>query len=37
MMNKKEIGILLFCLFLVMIGYGLTLPILPFLVEKSAQ
>ena len=36
-MNKKEIVILLFCLFLVMIGYGLTLPILPFLVEKSAQ
>ncbi|MDR8391463.1 MFS transporter [Aliifodinibius sp. S!AR15-10] len=35
-MNKKEIVILLFCLFLVMIGYGLTLPILPFLVEKSA-
>jgi DHA1 family multidrug resistance protein-like MFS transporter len=37
MMNKKEIGILLFCLFLVMIGYGLTLPILPFLVEQSAR
>ncbi|WP_370647621.1 MFS transporter [Rhodohalobacter sp. 614A] len=36
-MNKKEIGILLFCLFLVMIGYGLTLPILPFLVEQSAR
>ena len=36
-MKKKEIVILLFCLFLVMIGYGLTLPILPFLVEKSAQ
>jgi DHA1 family multidrug resistance protein-like MFS transporter len=35
-MVKKEIGILLFCLFLVMIGYGLTLPILPFLVEKAA-
>jgi DHA1 family multidrug resistance protein-like MFS transporter len=34
---KKEIGILLFCLFLVMIGYGLTLPILPFLVEKAAR
>ncbi|MCH2448522.1 MAG: MFS transporter [Gracilimonas sp.] len=36
-MKKKEIGILLFCLFLVMIGYGLTLPILPFLVEKAAR
>ncbi|WP_040517249.1 MFS transporter, partial [Gracilimonas tropica] len=36
-MKKKEIGILLFCLFLVMIGYGLTLPILPFLVEKAAD
>lgn len=36
-MIKKEIGILLLCLFLVMIGYGLTLPILPFLVEKSAS
>ena len=36
-MNKKEIVTLLFCLFLVMIGYGLTLPILPFLIEKSAQ
>ena len=36
-MKKKEIGILLVCLFLVMIGYGLTLPILPFLVEKSAR
>jgi DHA1 family multidrug resistance protein-like MFS transporter len=35
-MVKKEIWILLFCLFLVMIGYGLTLPILPFLVEKAA-
>lgn len=36
-MKKKQIGILLFCLFLVMIGYGLTLPILPFLVEKAAD
>ena len=36
-MNKKEIVTLLFCLFLVMIGYGLTLPILPFLIEKSSQ
>ncbi|SHG38356.1 MFS transporter, DHA1 family, multidrug resistance protein [Fodinibius roseus] len=36
-MKKKEIVILLFCLFLVMIGYGLTLPILPFLVEQSAR
>ncbi|MDZ7660498.1 MFS transporter [Fodinibius sp.] len=36
-MKKKEIGILLVCLFLVMIGYGLTLPILPFLVEQSAK
>ncbi|HLR25887.1 MAG TPA: MFS transporter [Fodinibius sp.] len=36
-MRKKEIIILLFCLFLVMIGYGLTLPILPFLVEKAAR
>ncbi|TYP93584.1 MFS transporter, DHA1 family, multidrug resistance protein [Fodinibius salinus] len=36
-MEKKEITILLFCLFLVMIGYGLTLPILPFLVEQSAK
>jgi DHA1 family multidrug resistance protein-like MFS transporter len=36
-MKKKEITILLFCLFLVMIGYGLTLPILPFLVEKAAD
>jgi DHA1 family multidrug resistance protein-like MFS transporter len=35
-MKKKEIVILLGCLFLVMIGYGLTLPILPFLVEKAA-
>jgi DHA1 family multidrug resistance protein-like MFS transporter len=34
---KKEIGILLSCLFLVMIGYGLTLPILPFLVEQVAN
>ena len=36
-MIKKEIGVLLSCLFLVMIGYGLTLPILPFLVEKAAR
>ncbi|MEO9886044.1 MAG: MFS transporter [Balneola sp.] len=36
-MVKKEIFILLFCLFLVMIGYGLTLPILPFLIEQSAS
>lgn len=36
-MVKKEIIILLFCLFLVMIGYGLTLPILPFLIEQSAS
>ncbi|MEP1151939.1 MAG: MFS transporter [Balneola sp.] len=34
---KKEISILLFCLFLVMIGYGLTLPILPFLVDNAAN
>ena len=34
---NKQIGILLICLFLVMIGYGLTLPILPFFVEKSVR
>lgn len=35
-MPKKQIALLLFCLFMVMIGYGLTLPILPFLIEQSA-
>lgn len=36
-MKRREISVLLTCLFLVMIGYGLTLPILPFLVEQSAR
>lgn len=36
-MKRREISVLLACLFLVMIGYGLTLPILPFLVEQSAR
>lgn len=36
-MKNKEIAILLFCLFMVMVGYGLTLPILPFLVKSVAD
>ncbi len=33
---KNRLGILLFCLFVVMIGYGLTLPVLAFYIELLA-
>ncbi|MHC4686644.1 MAG: MFS transporter [Planctomycetota bacterium] len=33
---KKCLIILFFCLFVVMIGYGLTLPVLPFYIERLA-
>jgi len=33
---KNRLGILLFCLFVVMIGYGLTLPVLAFYIERLA-
>jgi DHA1 family multidrug resistance protein-like MFS transporter len=34
--KKKHPGFLLFCLFVVMIGYGLTLPVLAFYIERLA-
>ena len=33
---KKSLLILFFCLFVVMIGYGLILPVLPFFIERLA-
>jgi DHA1 family multidrug resistance protein-like MFS transporter len=33
---KKQLGILFACLFVVMIGYGLTLPVLTFYIERLA-
>ncbi len=33
---RNRLGILLFCLFVVMIGYGLTLPVLTFYIERLA-
>ena len=35
-MNKKHLLVLLACLFVVMIGFGITLPVLPFYVERLA-
>ena len=34
---KKHLFILLACLFVVMIGLGITLPVLPFYVERIAR
>lgn len=34
---KNSLFILLFCLFVVMIGYGITLPVLPFYIERLAM
>ncbi len=34
--KRKHPGFLLFCLFIVMIGYGLTLPVLAFYIERLA-
>jgi DHA1 family multidrug resistance protein-like MFS transporter len=34
---KKHLFVLLACLFVVMIGFGITLPVLPFYVERLAQ
>ena len=33
---EKRLLILLSCLFVVMVGYGLTLPVLPFYIERLA-
>jgi len=33
---KKHLFVLLACLFVVMIGLGITLPVLPFYVERLA-
>ena len=33
---KKHLFVLLACLFVVMIGFGITLPVLPFYVERLA-
>jgi len=33
---KKHLFVLLACLFVVMIGFGVTLPVLPFYVERLA-
>ena len=33
---KKQLPVLLACLFVVMIGFGITLPVLPFYVERLA-
>ena len=35
-MNNKHLFVLLACLFVVMIGFGITLPVLPFYVERLA-
>jgi len=35
-MNSKHLLVLLACLFVVMIGFGITLPVLPFYVERLA-
>src|SRR6266496_6750953 len=34
---KKHLFVLFVCLFVVMIGFGITLPVLPFYVERLAQ
>ena len=34
---KKHLFVLLACLFVVMIGFGITLPVLPFYVERLAR
>ncbi len=34
---KRHLVVLLGCIFLVMIGFGITLPVLPFYVERFAQ
>jgi len=34
---KNSLFILFFCLFVVMIGYGITLPVLPFYIERLAM
>ena len=36
-MIGKRLFVLLACLFVVMIGFGITLPVLPFYVERLAQ
>ena len=33
---NKHLAVLLVCLFVVMIGFGITLPVLPFYVERLA-
>jgi DHA1 family multidrug resistance protein-like MFS transporter len=33
---EKRLLILFFCLFVVMAGYGLTLPVLPYYIERLA-
>ena len=35
-MTSKHLFVLLACLFVVMIGFGITLPVLPFYVERLA-
>ncbi|MBA2705490.1 MAG: hypothetical protein H0U60_16750 [Blastocatellia bacterium] len=34
--RNKDLFVLLGCLFVVMIGFGITLPVLPFYVERLA-
>lgn len=34
---KHPLFILLFCLFVIMTGYGLTLPVLPYYIERLAM
>ena len=34
--NAKHLFVLFFCLFVVMIGLGITMPVLPFYVERLA-
>ena len=36
-MISKRLFVLLACLFVVMIGFGITLPVLPFYVERLAR
>jgi len=36
-MIGRRLFVLLACLFVVMIGFGITLPVLPFYVERLAQ
>ena len=33
---KKHLFVLLACVFVVMIGFGITLPVLPFYIERLA-